>query len=1048
MVDATKDENNAEINENAQVTRKKTSVRRRSPTSKSNNSKLVETIKNNITESLTVENAEEKTSIKKSPVRKAATKKASPETTLNNEKKETSKKKNIEDVLDEMLDVSSLPTAKAVPARKTAKKKSAAQTKSAITSEVAKDLKISTSETIDNKSIASNSKGKKNKSISDTKNKPKGSRKNINDVLDDLLNVDSVAIINETNISSSKNTISDSFSDNVLKVAQTTLLKPSKGESLENYLQSANDYYRLMYPKLKALVNKNDLAVYTRENVCSEVVRLISNKELVAIKTCHNYALMPRDSIEVVEGVIEFSYEFDKLKKTSGMDPYTYKTEFLNDDKEHFTLYTTDSTVFHGDRVKGVLNKNLGVVYYQETIKEHNLILGRILKHNNGFNLVPDDPKFGRQRFIFPKVSSIGEATLGSIVICSILKRRENGDFLVEVKEILGDFERLDVQIKIAITKNGIPYEWNEKVEKQVNNIPDEVTQQDWQGRVDLRKLPLVTIDGEDARDFDDAVYCRKEGSGYKLFVAIADVSYYVRPTSPLDHEAIMRGTSVYFPNYVVPMLPEKLSNGLCSLNPFVDRLCMVCEVNVDKNGELGEYNFYPAVMNSHARLTYTEVASVLAGNEPSAPEVKELIPDLHNLYNLYSCLKKARNNRGAIEFESEEVRFVFDEDLNISDVLPVVRNDAHMLIEECMIAANVCAAKFVEAKKGATLYRVHDKPSELKLQAFRSFLAPFGLSLGGGDEPTSKDYAKFALAVKDNPNAKALLMMMLRSMSLAQYTPENSGHFGLALGNYAHFTSPIRRYPDLQLHREIKYLLGKGESFTAKDMKNIGAKQYLDEELETLAESCNNTERRADKVTGEVSAVLKAKFMEKFIGQSLSGIISNVTSFGLFVSIDRFHIDGMVHVANLGNDFFRFDEEKCSLIGDRTRFIFKVGDKIDVIIDSVDTESGHINMTPCNLPAKLESSNSKKKSKTKVGPEFTPIPAIPNTEVNTIIRGVMNKWDSVTDDGNASRDGDKPNKKKNKKKFHKDDLEVAENKKKKSKKKKANSKNKHKKDE
>src|SRR5574344_202449 len=866
----------------------------------------------------------------------------------------------------------------------------------------------------------------------------KSKTKSINSVLDDLL--DDVKEDPNVKKENFDKVLSSSFNDNILRVAQSTALYPDKGQSVDDYIENSKDYYRLLLAKLKVLVDNFDVALYSRVQVIGAIKKLIEQRELEIFKVCNGYVLIEKDVSRIVEGTVEFSCEYHKIPKLAGEDSYTYKTDFVDELGKHYSLFSTEKTLFHGDLVRGILNTKINMVYYQETVKEHNLILGRIIKHNDGYNLVPDDPKFGKFKFRFSKQSLIGDATLGSIVICSILKRGKDSVFNVAVEEILGDFERLDVQIKMAITKNGIPYEWNTKVEKQINKIPSDVLEKDLVGRIDLRKLPLVTIDGEDARDFDDAVYCDKVGTGYKLYVAIADVSYYVRPTTPLDNEAIMRGTSVYFPNYVVPMLPEKLSNGLCSLNPFVDRLCMECKVDIDKNGELGAYKFYPAVMNSHARLTYTEVASVLAGNKPDSPEVESLIGDLNNLYALFKALKKARNKRGAIEFESEEVRFVFDENLNISDVLPVARNEAHMLIEECMIAANVCAAKFVEEQKGATLYRVHDRPSDLKLQSFRSFLAPFGLTLDGGEKPTSADYAKFALEVKDNPNSKALLMMMLRSMSLAQYTPENSGHFGLALGNYAHFTSPIRRYPDLQLHREIKYLLGKNNEFSAKDMKNIGAKQYLDEELDNLAESCNNTERRADKVTGEVSAVLKAKFMEKFVGQALSGMISNVTDFGLFVSIGRFHIDGMVHIANLGNDFFNFDAEKCALVGDRTHFVFKVGDAIDVIIDSVDTETGHINMSPCNLPTKLMNSKNKK-STISVEPNYTPTEAISNNDVNSIIRVAMDKWDAVVNNEISKKDVTKEGKKKKSKVKEKNTLLKSKKNDKKKKKKKSNAK-------
>ena len=595
--------------------------------------------------------------------------------------------------------------------------------------------------------------------------------------------------------------------------------------------------------------------------------------------------------------------------------------------------------LFHGDLIKGCLNARKTVFYVSSIAEYHNSVVGRVMKRYKGAVLTADDPRFGDCHFVFPSAADLGDAVMGSVVICDITERESPKSFKVRTARVLGDLGQLDVQIQLAVLRSGIPHKFGTKVIEQTRNIPDEVPESDKQNRRDIRDLPLVTIDGEDARDFDDAVYCRREDGGFRLWVAIADVSYYVRPDTPLDVEAAKRGNSVYFPNYVVPMLPEKLSNGLCSLNPHADRLCFVCEVFVSKSGDLGEYSFYQAVMRSHARLTYTNVAAMIDGQEPE-DEFKPLLPHIRDLHDLYRVLKEARQRRGTVDFESEEVRFVFDENLKLTNIVPLVRNDAHMLIEECMIAANICAAKLVSEAQGHTLYRVHAAPSISKLASFRAFIEPLGYHLDGDDHPEPADYARLAESFKDSPNKKLLSVMMLRSMSLAEYSPVNQGHFGLALRHYAHFTSPIRRYPDLVLHREIKHLLGESGH-------SCGARSFQDPELLKIAEQCNETERRADRITGEVARSLKARFMEQFLGKSLPGVISNVESFGIFVEIPRFHVDGLVHITAMGvSDYLIYNRDSCSLTGEVTGISFRIGDPVTVRIDEVDVESGKINMT------------------------------------------------------------------------------------------------------
>ena len=457
-------------------------------------------------------------------------------------------------------------------------------------------------------------------------------------------------------------------------------------------------------------------------------------------------------------------------------------------------------------------------------------------------------------------------------------------------------------------------------------------------GRVDLRNLPLVTIDGEDARDFDDAVYCEKSGKGWKLWVAIADVSYYVRLRSALDTEAYNRGNSVYFPNRVVPMLPEILSNGLCSLNPQVDRLCMVCEMHISAKGKLTDYRFYEAVMNSHARLTYTKVAAILDGDDELRTRYQGLVPHLEELHHLYQALLNARKQRGAIDFETIETKFIFNAMGRIDRIEPVVRNDAHKIIEECMILANIAAANFMEKHKEPALYRIHATPSEEKLTSFRAFLSECGLSLEGGMKPTTKDYAKLLEQVKDRPDHELIQTMLLRSLSQAVYHADNIGHFGLALEEYAHFTSPIRRYPDLTLHRGIKYLLAK-EKGAKRKTTDTGGYHYSFDEMDLLGDHCSMTERRADDATREVADWLKCEYMQDHVGAEFSGVISSVTGFGLFVRLDDLFIDGLVHISTLDNDYYQFDAAKQRLIGENSGMIYRLGDKVKIRVVAVHLE-------------------------------------------------------------------------------------------------------------
>ena len=591
-------------------------------------------------------------------------------------------------------------------------------------------------------------------------------------------------------------------------------------------------------------------------------------------------------------------------------------------------------------------------------------IVGRFFLENGFSYVVPDDNRIGRD-ILVPNEHRNG-ARMRQVVVVELQERSASFNQPIGViTEILGDNMAKGMEVEIALRNHDIPHKFPSAVEKYVKKFTEEVPEEAKKGRVDLRNLPLVTIDGEDARDFDDAVYCEKHGKGWKLWVAIADVSYYVRLRSALDVEAHNRGNSVYFPNRVVPMLPEILSNGLCSLNPQVDRLCMVCEMQISAKGKLTDYRFYEAVMNSHARLTYTKVAKMLEGDEELRSRYSTLVPHLEDLYKLYQALLGARHQRGAIDFETIETKFIFNAMGRIERIEPVVRNDAHKIIEECMILANIAAANFMEKHKEPALYRIHATPSEEKLTSFRTFLSEFGLTLEGGLKPTTKDYAALLEKVKERPDHELIQTMLLRSLSQAVYHADNIGHFGLALEEYAHFTSPIRRYPDLTLHRGIKYLLAK-EQGAKRKTTDTGGYHYSFNEMDLLGNHCSMTERRADDATREVADWLKCEYMQDHVGGEFSGVISSVTGFGLFVRLDDLFIDGLVHISTLENDYYQFDAAKQRLIGENSGMQYRLGDKVRIKVEAVHLENKMVDFSLMGSERKPRRAGKTAKEKTK----------------------------------------------------------------------------------
>ncbi len=636
--------------------------------------------------------------------------------------------------------------------------------------------------------------------------------------------------------------------------------------------------------------------------------------------------------------------------------------------------------VLHKDRVKARIvrldRKGRPEGRVTEIIERSNApIIGRLLQESGVWLVAPEDKRYG-QDVLIPK-GATGSAKPGQVVVVELTEPPAlYGQPVGRVKEVLGEIDDPGMEIEIAVRKYGVPHEFSDAALAQARALPDHVRPVDHKHRVDLRDVPLVTIDGEDARDFDDAVYCEPakvgRAKGWRLLVAIADVSHYVQTGSAIDVDAYDRATSVYFPRRVIPMLPEKLSNGLCSLNPGVERLCMVCDMLINAKGEIHAYQFYPAVMFSHARFTYTEVATILQNTRgPEAQGRKSLVPYLLNLHDVYRALLSARNTRGAVDFETTETQIVCDDSGRIEKIVPRTRNDAHKLIEEAMLAANVCSAEFIAQSKHAGLFRVHEGPTPEKQETLRNYLKAMGVPHSISDRPHPSEFQQIAAATKDRPEAQQIHTMLLRSMSQAIYTPMNEGHFGLAFEAYTHFTSPIRRYPDLLVHRVIKAILNKqryqlpalptpGEAH-AKLSKRLASRSKVpvDEPRKKLSGDvlawqaaglhCSANERRADEASRDVEAWLKCKYMREHLGEEFSGVVTSVTSFGLFVTLDAMYVEGLVHITELGGEYFRFDEGRQELRGERTGMRYALGTRVQVQVSRVDLDGRRIDFRLIN---------------------------------------------------------------------------------------------------
>jgi ribonuclease R len=686
------------------------------------------------------------------------------------------------------------------------------------------------------------------------------------------------------------------------------------------------------------------LAISDEEQVEAVRRRLIAMARDGQLISNRRDAFMPVDKVDLVRGRVQGhrdGYGF-VIRGDGGEDIYLHGRQMRK--------------VFDGDEVlvrmsgESYRGKDEGAIV---EVLAHNTrqLAGRFYNEDGVQFVRPENARVTHDIMI--PFGGWGGAEAGQIVVVEITQQPDkNRPPAGRIVQVLGDHMAPGMEIDLAIQSHGIPHIWPDSVTAEAATIAPEVREEDKYHRVDVRRLPFVTIDGEDARDFDDAVLCERRKGGWRLYVAIADVSHYVKINSALDVEARQRGNSVYFPDFVVPMLPEALSNGLCSLNPHVDRLCMVCEMNISDSGNITGYQFYEAVMYSHARLTYNQVAEILEADaqNPLQEKFSAVVPQLELLHRLYQCLRVARDERGAIDFDTVETRIVFNEDRKIERIVPVRRNDAHKLIEECMLCANVCAAKFLEKHQLVGLYRVHEGPTEQKLTNLRVFLGELGLGLAGGLTPNSGDYQQLMQAIQGRADSNMIQTVMLRSLRQAMYQVENHGHFGLGYDAYTHFTSPIRRYPDLLVHRAIRSVI-RGNMPSSHVHRAEGAsllpKQtiypYTASDMVMLGEQCSMTERRADEATRDVTSWLKCEFLSDHVGEVFEGLISSVTSFGLFIELKDLYVEGLLHISSLPHDYYRFDPAQHRLVGERTRKVYGLGDELTVRVVRVDLDNRKI---------------------------------------------------------------------------------------------------------
>jgi ribonuclease R len=760
---------------------------------------------------------------------------------------------------------------------------------------------------------------------------------------------------------------------------------PRKSKSIDPYATREAAKYQRPVPSREFVLDylHESVGPLTHEEICVGL-QLTDDEQVEAMR--RRLRAMERDG-QIASNRTGGYGTLDKLNLVKGRvighpEGYGFVTPIQGGDQDIYLSSRQMRRVFDGDIVllriagwdrRGRPEGKLVDVVERKTRE----LVGRYFCESGIHFVRPDNPRIS-QDILIP-ADQLNGAEAGQIVLVDITEApSRNSPPTGRISEVLGDHLDPGLEIEVSIRNYGIPHQWNDEVIVETDAIPDQVTDKDF--RVDLRSLPLVTIDGEDARDFDDAVYCQpKPRGGWKLIVAIADVSHYVKPGSALDKQAFERGNSVYFPNHVVPMLPEKLSNGLCSLNPLEDRLCMVCEMQVNAEGDVTKYQFYEAVMHSHARLTYTQVAQIIeernsTDSSNARDQFSTVLPHLDALYDLYCRLHKRRNERGAIDFDSQETRILFDGQRKISQIIPVKRTEAHRLIEECMLAANVCTAQFLEKAKLPALYRVHEGPSEERLSSVRDFLGELGIGLGGGDEPQPEDYQRVLRSISNRDDASVIQSVMLRSMSQAVYQSENLGHFGLAFDAYTHFTSPIRRYSDLLVHRAIRYLVRSNKKVAGvvrvKGAAELAKENIYPYELPRLDETGSHlsvTERRADEATRDVVNWLKCEYLMDRVGEEYSGVVSAVTGFGLFVMLDDLYVEGLIHVTGLPKDYYYHEASQHRMVGERTGRVFRLGDKVKVRVVRVNLDERKIDFELAEQPKSSASPATRKSAKVKV---------------------------------------------------------------------------------
>ena len=613
-------------------------------------------------------------------------------------------------------------------------------------------------------------------------------------------------------------------------------------------------------------------------------------------------------------------------------------TEIYLDAKEMEQVFPGDEVcvnVLGHHRRRKVLEGRISEVLVRHTQQ----VVGRFHEENGGISFIKPENPYIHQNILLSllKLPAV-HPKHGDFVLVQILAQpTRHTQPIGQVIEVLGHERTSTSMTEMAIRAHHLPHEWPQAVLDEVDQIADEltVTPEMMKDRQDWRTFKFVTIDGEDAKDFDDAVYCEKTAEGWDLYVAIADVSYYVRVGTALDTEAQLRGNSVYFTDRVIPMLPEKLSNGLCSLKPEVDRLTLGCRLKINQKGQVTQYEFSKSVIHSKARLTYTKVADILENPKSEwLPSVLSVMDSLKALHQVFHLLFTAREERGALDFDTIETRMILGADGQIQKIIPVKRNVAHRLIEESMLAANVAAAEFLLKHKAEGVFRIHEPPRAEKLDDLRSFLKLRGLVLQGGEAPTPKDLSRLLKSIENRADYALIQTVILRSMNQAVYSPGNVGHYGLAYEAYTHFTSPIRRYPDLLVHRVIRLILDQGDK---------AAVRYLESTLVDLASSLSHTERRADEASRDVEHALKCTFMEQHIGEEFEGVVTGVTHFGFFVMLDHLYVDGLVHVTSLKQDYYHFDEVQHALIGERSRRIYRLGDRVKVKVMGVNVDDRKI---------------------------------------------------------------------------------------------------------